>query len=79
MEKMGPGKSVYYKDVFTNQGCSLWEVSLYIFIINISVKFKKIYKVVIFFTIIDYLIISIFMIFYIYFLIFVIYLYIYSI
>ena len=26
---MGPGKSVHYKGVFTNQGCSLWEVSLY--------------------------------------------------
>ena len=26
---MGPGKSVHYKEVFTNQGCSLWEVSLY--------------------------------------------------
>ena len=26
---MGPGKSVRYKGVFTNQGCSLWEVSLY--------------------------------------------------
>ena len=25
---MGPGKSVHYKVVFTNQGCSLWEVSL---------------------------------------------------
>ena len=23
MEKMGPGKSVHYKGVFTNQGCSL--------------------------------------------------------
>ena len=22
-EKMGPGKSVHYKGVFTNQGCSL--------------------------------------------------------
>ena len=22
-EKMGPGKSVHYKEVFTNQGCSL--------------------------------------------------------
>ena len=22
MEKMGPGKSVHYKEVFTNQGCS---------------------------------------------------------
>ena len=30
MEKMGPGKSVHYKGVFTNQGCWLWEVSLYI-------------------------------------------------
>ena len=30
-EKMGPGKSVHYKGVFTNQGCSLREVSLYIF------------------------------------------------
>ena len=29
MRKMGPGKSVHYKKVFTNQGCSLWEVSLY--------------------------------------------------
>ena len=28
--KMGPGKSVHYKGVFTNQGCSLLEVSLYI-------------------------------------------------
>ena len=27
---MGPGKSVHYEGVFTNQGCSLWEVSLYI-------------------------------------------------
>ena len=26
-EKMGPGKSVHYKEVFTNQECSLWEVS----------------------------------------------------
>ena len=23
MEKMGPGKSVHYEGVFTNQGCSL--------------------------------------------------------
>ena len=23
MERMGPGKSVHYKEVFTNQGCSL--------------------------------------------------------
>ena len=22
-EKMGPGKNVHYKEVFTNQGCSL--------------------------------------------------------
>ena len=29
MEKMGPGKSVHYEGVFTNQGCSLSEVSLY--------------------------------------------------
>ena len=28
-EKMGPGKSVHYEGVFTNQGCSLREVSLY--------------------------------------------------
>ena len=28
---MGPGKSVHYKGVFTNQGCSLWEVSLYLY------------------------------------------------
>ena len=27
---MGPGKSVHYEGVFTNQGCSLWEVSLYL-------------------------------------------------
>ena len=26
--KMGPEKSVHYKEVFTNQGCSLLEVSL---------------------------------------------------
>ena len=26
---MGPGKSVHYEGVFTNQGCSLREVSLY--------------------------------------------------
>ena len=30
-EKMGPGKSVHYEGVFTNQGCSLREVSLYLF------------------------------------------------
>ena len=28
-ETMGPGKSVHYKEVFSNQGCSLREVSLY--------------------------------------------------
>ena len=28
--KMGPGKSIHYEEVFTNQGCSLREVSLYV-------------------------------------------------
>ena len=28
-EKVGPGKSVHYEGVFTDQGCSLREVSLY--------------------------------------------------
>ena len=29
MGKIGPGKSVHYEEVFTNQECSLREVSLY--------------------------------------------------
>ena len=29
MGKMGPEKSVHYKELFTDQGCSLREVSLY--------------------------------------------------
>ena len=31
---MRPGKNVHYKGVFTNQGCSLWEVSLYVYILS---------------------------------------------
>ena len=33
MKKMGPGKSVHYEEMFTNQECSLQEVSVSLYIV----------------------------------------------